>query len=102
MDLTKTNKKPSDFESETPDFEVKLELFDRASNHNKFWYIAVYGRFIVRQWGRHGTKGQSSVHHAWSNWDARSSADALISQKQEKGYKPEANVLDRFAREVAG
>lgn len=99
--LSKTNKNPDDFAEQTPDYEVKLELFDRVENHNKFWHCAVYGTYVVRHWGRHGTKGQSSVHMAYSNYAAKEEARKLTSEKRGKGYEPEKSLLDRFARETA-
>lgn len=99
--LTKVNKSHSEFEGETPDYHEKLELFDPSNNNNKFWHIWVYGRFIVRNYGRHGTNGQTVVHRAYSSWDARQEADKLYWQKKDKGYtKDETTILDRLAREV--
>jgi predicted DNA-binding WGR domain protein len=55
---------------------------------------------VVRHWGRHGTNGQSSVHSAYSEWAAEVAAEELYYKKHDKGYRPEVNVLDRFAREL--
>lgn len=99
--LTKTNKSPSDFEGQEPDYTEKLEFFDRGANKNKFWHVAVYGSYVVRHWGRHGAKGQTAVHLAYSKWDAREEADKLYWKKKDKGYiKDNTTVLDRLAREV--
>lgn len=100
IELTKTNKSPSEFEGLQPDHSARLELFDKRKNHNKFWHIFVYDRFVVRHWGRHGSKGQWSVHEAWNRWGAREAGLDLIRQKAAKGYKVEVGVLDRFAREI--
>ena len=98
--LTKTDIDPSEFEDQEPSFETRLEIFDPKRNHNKFWHIFVYGNHVVRHWGRHGSKGQWSVHRAWNDWGARNAAEDLVDQKERKGYRPEANILDRFAREL--
>ena len=98
--LTKTNKSHEDFEGQEPSFEAHLEIFDKRKNHNKFWHITVYGNHVVRHWGRHGTKGQWSVHRTWNEWGSKSAAEDLVQQKRLKGYKREANILDRFAREI--
>jgi len=100
-ELTKVNKDPSEFDGQEPDYDEKLEFYDSRRNHNKFWHIRVYGRFVVRHFGRHGTKGQTQVHRAYSSWNAREQADKLYWQKKDKGYvKDQTTILDRLAREV--
>jgi len=100
--LTKTDKKPSEFDGMEPDYEKRLEVFDRKTNTNKFWRVWVYGEFVVRHWGRHGTKGQKAVHSAWNEWGAKTAALFLVDQRiWNKNYKDEAGILDRFAREVS-
>jgi predicted DNA-binding WGR domain protein len=100
-DLIKTNKTPADFEGQEPSYEEKLEFYDTRKNHNKFWHIRVYGQFVVRHWGRHGSKGQTSVHRAYSEWNARQEADKLYWKKKDKGYvKDQTTVLDHIARRI--
>ena len=99
--LTKTNTDPSEFDGQEPDLEKKLDFFDRASNKNKFWHIRVYGKCIVRHWGRHGSKGQKAVHVAYSSYQAIDEAWKLYYTKEDKGYvKDETTILDRLVREV--
>lgn len=101
VELTKTAKKPEDFEGEEPTHEARLEMYDKRKNHNKFWRIRVYGRYIVREWGRHGSKGQSSVHSAWNAWGAQEAFYDLKRQKRNKGYvEDQTTVLDHMAREI--
>ena len=98
--LTKTTKTLSDFEGQEPDWEDKLELFNVESNKNKFWHIWTYSSYVVRHWGRHGSKGQTAVHRAYTQWEAKREAKRLYWQKRDKGYIPDnTTVLDRLARE---
>lgn len=99
--LTKVSKTHADFDGQDSDYAEKLELHDPSNNNNKFWHVWVYGEFIVRHYGRHGTKGQTVVHRAYSTWDAKEEADKLYWKKKDKGYiKDETTILDRLAREV--
>jgi len=98
--LTKVNKDPAEFEGQEPEFEARLEIFDRKRNTNKFWRIWVYGQYVVRHHGRHGTKGLWNVHRAWNEWGSREAAQDLYYKKRNKGYEPEKSVLDRIAREI--
>jgi predicted DNA-binding WGR domain protein len=99
--LTKVNKSHTEFEDQEPGYGKKLELYDPSKNSNKFWHIWVYGPYVVRWRGKHGTKGQWYVHRAESWWRARDAAHALVRAKAEKGYvKDTTTVLDRLAREV--
>jgi predicted DNA-binding WGR domain protein len=100
-DLTKVKKTLADFDGQEPSYHEKLEFYDPKQNHNKFWHIWVYDSYVVRHFGRHGTKGQTQVHRAYSAWDARQEADKLYWQKKDKGYvKDQTTVLDRLVREV--
>jgi len=47
--LTKTSKKPSDFEDQEASYDERLEFYDTHKNHNKFWHVRVFGNYIVRQ-----------------------------------------------------
>lgn len=96
----KVNKKMSDFEGQEASYSVDLEYHDPNENHNKFWRIRVYDRFVVRHWGRHGTKGQQMCEDRGWDREARSAARDLANKKRSEGYKEEASVLDRFAREI--
>jgi len=96
--LTKSNKSPSEFEGQVADYEERLEFYGGGSN--KYWHIFVYGRYVVRHYGRHGGRGQWTVHSAYSEWSAKDQAADLYWQKRNKGYTAEASVLDRFAREI--
>ena len=101
-DLTKTSKKPGDFDGEEASYDERLDYYDPHNNNNKFWHIRVYGKYVVRQWGRQGSKGQSSVHVAYSTWDAKQQADKLYWQKKDKGYvKDQTTVLDHIARKIS-
>lgn len=102
IDLAKvTDKTAADFEGLEPDYEAKLEFYDQRRNHNKFWHIAVYSEFVVRRWGRHGSKGQSSVHRAYNNWGAKSAAQDLSYAKRNKGYvEDKTTILDHIARKI--
>ena len=101
-DLTKVSKTHADFDGQEPSYHEKLELYDPSNNNNKFWHVYVYGDYVVRHYGRHGSlKGQTVVHQAYSDWDARAEADKLYWKKKDKGYvKDETTILDRLAREV--
>lgn len=100
-ELTKVSKSPSEFDGLEADYDERLDLFDRTANKNKFWHIRVYGQFVVRHWGRHGSKGQFAVHQAYSVWNAKEEADKLYWQKKDKGYvKDTTTVLDRMVREI--
>lgn len=100
-ELSKTDKKPEDFEGQEPDQEVRLEMYDKRKNHNKFWHIQRFGCYVVRRWGRHGSKGQSSVHRAWNTWGAGEAIYELVQQKRRKGYVDDkTTVLDHMAREI--
>lgn len=89
----------ADFEGQEPSYSEKYEVFDPKTNTNKFWRIYVFGEFIVRHHGRHGGKGLFTVHQSYSTWQARSEAQDFAQKKYNKGYRDEASVLDRFARE---
>ena len=100
--LTKSSKKASEFEGQEPSYHEKLELYDPSNNNNKFWHIWVYDHYVVRNYGRHGSNGQWTVHTAYSSWDAREEADKLYWKKKDKGYiKDDVTVLDRLARETS-
>lgn len=101
MALSKvTDRTPESFEDQEPSFEEKLEIFDPKVNANKFWHIRVFGCFVVRHWGRHGSKGQFKVEKGSSDYDAQRQAEKLADKKRDKGYEDEASVLERVAREV--
>lgn len=103
MSLTKSTRNPSDFldSSESPDYHEQLDYYAPGENKNKFWHIWVYGRYVIRRFGRQGTKGQTQVHEAYSNWDARDEADKLYWKKKDKGYvKDTTTVLDHMARKL--
>jgi len=80
-------------------FTRTYEIFDPKTNANKFWRIYVFGAHVVRHHGRHGSKGLFTVHRAYAGWQAESNAAELANKKWSKGYRKEASVLDRFARE---
>jgi predicted DNA-binding WGR domain protein len=90
----------ADFEGQEPSFSEKYEIFDPKKNANKFWHIYAFGQFIVRHHGRHGSKGLFTVHKTHSDWSARHEAREIAQKKYDKGYRDEANFLDRFAREI--
>jgi predicted DNA-binding WGR domain protein len=94
------DKTHEDFADLTPDYEKRSEVFDRRSNTNKFWRIWVYGCYVVRHHGRHGTKGLWTIHKVWNEWGAQNAAEDLYYKKYNKGYRPEVSVLDRIAREI--
>lgn len=96
----KVNKKLEDFDGQEPSYAVDLDYYDKEENRNKFWRVRVFGRFVVRQWGRHGTKGQQMCEDHHYDFAAKAVARNLEMEKRNKGYRPEASVLDRFAREV--
>lgn len=101
VELTKSSKKPEDFDGQEPEHEARLEMYCPKKNHNKFWQIQVYGNYVVRRWGRHGAKGQSSVHSAWNSWGAEEAFWELRRQKRNKGYVDDkTTVLDHMAREI--
>lgn len=100
-DLKKVSKTLADFEGLEPDYEQKLEFYDTKKNHNKFWHIWVYGNLVVRNYGRHGSKGQTVVHETWSKGAAKNAARDLMWSKEEKGYKPDTTtILDHIARKI--
>lgn len=100
----KTNKTAADFAEIQPVLKHELEVFDPKANHNKFWRCYVYqpgGQcFVVRQWGRNGTKGQEMVEEHYSKYAAFDSVQKLYEEKLRKGYRPEASPLDKIVREV--
>lgn len=98
--MRKTAKSPQDFADQEPSLSESLEIFDKKANTNKFWRVRVYGRFLIREWGRHGTKGQNKVEDHFHQWDAEDAARKLIASKRKKGYVAEAGVLEKFVREV--
>lgn len=104
--MGKSNKTAADFADYTPVLKHELEVFDPKANHNKFWRCYVYNNvgggqcFVVRQWGRNGTKGQEMVEEHYSKYAALDSVDKLYREKLSKGYKPEASPLDKIVREV--
>ena len=105
MSLIKINNPSlSKFEGQEPDYEERLDFFDREANKNKFWRIQVYGKHIIRHWGRHGSKGQTTVHyspHGGTSWAAKEHAYLLYRQKINKGYiKDETTILDHMVREI--
>jgi predicted DNA-binding WGR domain protein len=97
---TKVNKKLADFEGQDPAYKADLEYHDPSENHNKFWHVRVYGRFVVRHWGRHGTKGQQMCEDCGWDREAVSAARDMANKKRSEGYTEEVSVLDRFAREI--
>jgi predicted DNA-binding WGR domain protein len=100
-DLTKVTNNLSRFDGLEPSYDERLDFFDKTQNKNKFWHIRVFGEFIVRNYGRHGTNGQTVVHQAYSTWDAKEEADKLYWKKKDKGYvKDTTTILDRLVREV--
>lgn len=99
MSLNKSIKKITEFDGQDPSYDERLDYYAPSNNNNKFWHIRVFGRYVVRQFGRHGTKGQVQVHEAYSSWDAREQADKLYWQKKDKGYtKNQTTVLDQLTR----
>jgi predicted DNA-binding WGR domain protein len=89
----------ADFEGQESSFTRTYEVFDKKKNANKFWRIYVFGAYVVRHHGRHGSKGLYTVHRAYAAWQARGNAAEIADKKYSTGYRPEASVLDRFARE---
>jgi predicted DNA-binding WGR domain protein len=104
--MSKTNKMLADFAELQPIQKVTLEIFDPKANHNKFWRCYLYLEvasstyYVVRHWGRNGSKGQEMAESFYSNYSARDSYDKLVNEKERKGYKPEASPLDKIVREV--
>jgi predicted DNA-binding WGR domain protein len=109
MSGKKTNKTLADFSELQPIVKHELEIFDKEANHNKFWRCYVYSEpysgtalthFVVRHWGRNGSKGQQLVEGFYSKYDAIDSSTKLYREKINKGYAPEASPLDKIVREV--
>jgi predicted DNA-binding WGR domain protein len=96
----KISKTFADFKDVKPDYEERLELFEKGENHNKFYRLAVYGKVVVRHWGRHGSNGQQMAEEFYSDWEAMGEGRDLVRLKKNKGYGPEASLLDVVAREV--
>lgn len=91
----------ADFEGQESSYTEKYEVFDPKRNANKYWRIYVFGVYIVRHHGRHGSKGLHTVHECLFDWEARSNARLMAEKKYEDGgYRDEATFLDRFAREI--
>jgi len=89
----------ADFKDQASSFAWAGEVFDQKKNANKFWRIYVFGAYMVRHHGRHGSKGLFTVHLAFADHEARFSAARIADKKYDEGYREEASVLDRFARE---
>lgn len=87
-----------DFSSQEPSFNRNYEYYEGTSN--KFWRIYVFGSYVVRHHGRHGSKGLFTVHKGYANFEAESKAAGLANKKWSDGYRLEVSFLDRFAREV--
>ena len=90
----------ADFEDQESSFTKTYEVWDPKKNSNKYWRVYVFGRFIVRHHGRHGSKGLFTVHKCLYDWEACAEARLFAEKKYDKGYQDEASVLDRFVREV--
>lgn len=90
----------ADFEGQTSSFTRTYEVWDPKKNTNKFWRIYVFGSYVVRHHGRHGSKGLFTVHKGYANFEAESKAAGLANKKWSDGYRLEVSFLDRFAREV--
>jgi len=89
----------ADFEGQSSTFTRTYEVFDPKTNANKFWRVYVFGAYVVRHHGRHGSKGLFTVHKGYGNWEAERYAAKIANKKWGDGYRKEASVLDRFARE---
>jgi predicted DNA-binding WGR domain protein len=105
MAMFKTEKTMDYFAAMEPKVQAKLEIFDPEENKNKFWRAYVYedtngDAYVVRHWGRNGSKGQSMVERTYSTYQAKIEFDKLYEQKSRKGYRPEASPLDKIVREV--
>lgn len=105
--MSKTNKTLADFADQQPIYKVELEIFDTKANHNKFWRCYIFStpgvgmsHFVVRHWGRNGTKGQQMVESFYGKYEAQDSAERLTAEKRAKGYRAEASPLDKIIREV--
>ena len=105
--MKKTNKTLADFSELTPIIKHELEIFDKEANHNKFWHCYVYSEpgaamshYVVRHWGRNGSKGQQMAECFYGKYDAIDASTKLYREKLNKGYRPEASPLDKIVREV--
>ena len=72
---------------------------------NKFWEIAavrlsanVYA--VVRRWGKYGKKGQSKENLVYGRYEAKKSARKLYTQKRDKGYTKEIDIVTRLGAVV--
>ncbi len=90
----------ADFEGQESTFTQAYEVWDPKKNANKFWRVYVFGNYVVRHHGRHGSKGLYTVHMAYSSWEARDEAGMIAQKKRDDGYEKEVSFLDRFAREI--
>jgi predicted DNA-binding WGR domain protein len=94
----KVDKRLSDFEDE-PTEKYFLEIFDKKINANKFWRLYIFGSFVLRHWGRHGSTGQQMTEYCYGEWYAYEYAQKLLEKKRKKGYKEEADVMTRMVRD---
>lgn len=104
--MSKTTKTLEDFSELQPLQKVQLEIHDPANGHSKFWRCYLYleaasnAYYVVRHWGRNGTKGQQMVERFYAKYTAQTSYAKLVDEKERKGYRPEASPLDKIVREV--
>lgn len=70
---------------------VYLEFVDLDYNHLKYYELKVMksdvGAFLVRHWGRIGTKGQFKIETFLYPGTARTRAIELLWEKRTKGYE---------------
>lgn len=88
------------FEDQKPDYEARLDYYDRAKNNNKFWHIQVFGTIVVRRYGRNGYRGQSLVEEAPSAFAAKNFAKDMEDEKRKSGYQTDPSLLEKIAREA--
>lgn len=68
--LSKNKRGPAEFESQKPDQSYRLICVSHKANANKFWFADVYGRWVVRHWGRVGYAGTKEVYEYADQWTA--------------------------------
>jgi predicted DNA-binding WGR domain protein len=107
MARPKSTKTADEFKGREALFSDHLDFYDREENHNKFWFIDLYSPegsevvfYVVRRWGRNGTKGGSKVEEFSTLLEADTYAKGLAAKQRRDGYQPDPSLVAKIAREI--
>lgn len=79
---------------------VSTSFVNTNDGHNKFWSVSVNGNTLKTEYGKIGTKGQSTTKVLASPAAAIAEKAKLMKQKQAGGYKPQGSGV--HVHEVGG